>query len=519
MGYLAIVLGTVSVVLISCFWKAFMHLTWRPYVITQAYRKQGVRGPAYRFWSGSLEEIRSIRRAAAELILDTHSHDITTRVLPHFAKWIAEYGETFLFWIGPQPLLCISEQEMIKQVLASKHGSYARTDPSPAAMALVGKGLTNIDGSEWARHRRVVNPAFAMDKLKLFTRTMAECTRSMLEAWQDDADAAADHAKEVEVAREFQELTANVISHTAFGSSYSEGKEVFVAQKELQILVIESFLNVNIPGFRYVPTRRNLRIWNLERRIRNKFMGIIRDRLGRNDDDDHLGCGNDLLGLMLEAATRKQDEQKMCMDEIIDECKTFFIAGHETTSHLLIWAMFLLSTNLQWQEKLREEVLRECGMEIPNADTLANLKLVTMVLLEALRIYSPVALLRRKAAKDVTLGNINIKKNTLLMMPIAVTHRNKEVWGDDANEFNPLRFENGILKAAAHPSAFLSFSIGPRACIGQNFAMLEAKTVIAMILQRFSFSLSHKYKHAPIDSATMLQPQFGVPIVLRPIHL
>ncbi|RRT34667.1 hypothetical protein B296_00042567 [Ensete ventricosum] len=357
---------------------------------------------------------------------------------------------------------------------------------------------------------------------------MAECARSMLEAWQDDADAVADHAKEVEVAREFQELTANVISHTAFGSSYSEGKEVFVAQKELQILVIESFLNVNIPGFRsYVPSRRNLRIWNLERRIRNKFMGIIRDRLGRtgngndNDDgDDDVGCGNDLLGLMLEAATRKQDEQKkMSMDEIIDECKTFFIAGHETTSHLLIWAMFLLSTNLQWQEKLREEVLSECGMEVPNADTLANLKLVTMVLLEALRIYSPVALLRRKAAKDVTLGNINIKKNTLLMMPIAVVHRNKEVWGDDANEFNPLRFENGILKAAAHPSAFLSFSIGPRACIGQNFAMLEAKTVIAMILQRFSFSLSPKYKHAPIDSATMLQPQYGVPIVLRPLHL
>ncbi|RZS21854.1 hypothetical protein BHM03_00054548 [Ensete ventricosum] len=158
MGYLAVVLGTVSVVLISCFWKAFMHLTWRPYVITQAYRKQGVRGPAYRFWSGSLEEIRSIRKAAGELILDTHSHDITTRVLPHFAKWIAEYA---------QPLICISEQEMIKQVLASKYGSYARTDPSPAAMALVGKGLTNIDGSEWARHRRVVNPAFAMDKLKV----------------------------------------------------------------------------------------------------------------------------------------------------------------------------------------------------------------------------------------------------------------------------------------------------------------------------------------------------------------
>ncbi|WOK96051.1 Cytochrome P450 [Canna indica] len=514
MGYFAMVAVAVLVLLVSYLWKMLVYLTWRPSAIERAYRKQGVGGPPYRFWSGSLTEIKQIRKAAMELVLDNQCQDITSRVLPHFGKWIAQYGETFLFWIGAQPMVCISEQEMIKQVLGSKFGFYSRLPPSPEALAMVGKGLAYLDGAEWVRHRRVVNPAFAMDKLKLLTKTMGECTKSMLEEWQGGVTEAEEHAKEIEVSKQFQELTTDVISHTAFGSSYKEGKELFLAQKELQVLVFESFLKVNFPGFRHIPTKRNMHTWKLEKRIRSMFMDIIQDRLGRGD----ASYGNDLLGLMLEAG-RKEDDQKLSMDEIIDECKTFFVAGHETTSYLLTWMMFLLSTHLDWQEKLREEVLRVCGMEIPSADMISNLKLVTMFLLETSRLYSPVVLLRRKAAKDMKLGNINIAKDTLLMMPIPVIHRNKEIWGADANEFNPLRFANGVTKAALHPNAFLTFSIGPRACIGQTFAMLEAKTVIAMILQRFSFSISPKYKHAPIDSATIVQPQYGLPVLIKPMHL
>lgn len=143
---------------------------------------------------------------------------------------------------------------------------------------------------------------------------------------------------------------------------------------------------------------------------------------------------------------------------------------------------------------------------------------MTLVLLESLRLYSPIVLLRRKAAKDMILRGIKITKGTLLMMPISIIHRNKEIWGADANEFNPLRFEKGITKAAKNPNAFLTFSIGPRACIGQNFAMLEAKIVMAMILRRFSFSLSPNYEHVPIDSATVVVPQYGLPIVLEALH-
>ena len=139
-----------------------------------------------------------------------------------------------------------------------------------------------------------------------------------------------------------------------------------------------------------------------------------------------------------------------------------------------------------------------------------------MALFESLRLYCPVVLTLRVAAKDMDLGNLTIPKGTTLSIPFAVIHREKECWGEDVNEFNPLRFENGITKAAKHPNALLAFSVGPRACTGQDFAMLEAKTVIAMVLQRFSFSLSPEYKHMPTNRLT-LQPQEGLPLVLKPL--
>ncbi|OAY69554.1 Cytochrome P450 734A6, partial [Ananas comosus] len=190
---------------------------------------------------------------------------------------------------------------------------------------------------------------------------------------------------------------------------------------------------------------------------------------------------------MLEACAsgdsfERKENCGMNMDEIIDECKTFFLGGNKTTSHLLTWTVFLLSTNQEWREKLREEVGRECGEEVHDADMLSKLKLVC-----SQTVWSLCPTYKEKQAKGMDLGGIKIPKDTMLAIPIMMIHRDKELWGD------PSRFVNGIAKAAKHPSALLPFLIGPRSCIGKNFAMLEAKTVLAMLLQRFSFSISPKY--------------------------
>ncbi|KAL6861891.1 hypothetical protein ACP4OV_017591 [Aristida adscensionis] len=505
----AVVAAAAGVVAATWLWAALVHLAWRPYAVARTFARQGIRGPPYRLFVGNNEEAKAMRAAASGDTLDVRSHDFIQRVMPQCRAWTSRYGKVFLSWSGSAPTLWVGDYDMVRRILAGRTGLYRKADPGPDILALLGMGLAFVEGDDWARHRRVVHPAFTMDKIKSMTGTMAACAGEVISEW---AARAAGGAATVEVGKQFQELTADVISHTAFGSSYRQGKEVFLAQRELQFMAFASIDNVRVPGLKYVPTKGNVRQWQLERKVRGMLMAVI-------DERQAMGYGTDLLGLMLEANAAGDDTGRriMSMDEIIDECKTFFFAGHDSTSHLLTWAMFLLGTHPEWQQRLREEVLRECGADAgapPLADALSKLKLVTMVLYETLRLYGAVTTMARKAAADAELCGVRVPRGTVLAIPIAMLHRDEEVWGADAGEFNPLRFRDGVGRAAAHPSALLAFSSGPRACIGQDFAMLEAKVTLAIILRRFAFEVAPEYVHAPIDLLT-LQPSRGLPVVLR----
>lgn len=507
MGSLGLILGTVGALFLLSLCKAFLELIWSPYVTAKKLGKQGVRGPKYRFMVGSLDEIKAMESAARKIEMDARCHEIIPRVLPHYYQWMQQYGDTFVYWYSSCPRLYISDPELAKQVLQNKSGFYPKPKPLPGIFDLMGNGLVLSEGEDWARHRRILNPAFAMDKLKLLTKQIAECSLAMIKNCYEETH---NHRNAIDITKQFQNLTANVISRAVFGSDHCKGMEVFSAQQQLAMLTFASKLKLPFLAS-YLPTKMNRQKWAVERKINGTLMNIIKSRLNSKDS----GYGDGFIGLMLES-TRKQVEMKLSLDEIVDECKTFFFAGHETTSELLTWTTFLLSIYPEWQDRLRDEVKRVCGDEIPNADNIGQLKLVTMVLWEALRLYSPVLMSVRMANKDIKLGNMVVPKDTTVAIPLAVIHHNKELWGDDASEFNPLRFQNGVNKAAKNPNALFAFSVGPRTCIGQDLVMVEAKTVVSMILQRFSFSLSPEYKHKPTNLLT-LQPQDGLPIVLKPL--
>ncbi|XP_066314311.1 cytochrome P450 709B2-like [Miscanthus floridulus] len=512
------VLGALLAVLVSTLLiRVLFLLVWKPYAVSRWFRGQGVGGPSYRFFVGSLPEIKRMKAAGSKIILDVGSHDFIPIVQPQYRKWVADYGKTFLYWFGAVPTICVAEVDLVKQVLAERTGLFPKDYLNANMEALLGKGLVLTNGEEWKRHRKVVHPAFNLDKLKEMSVVMADLAQRMMQQWQSQIQQDTNHEAEIELSSEFSELTSDVIAHTAFGSSYKEGKEVFVAQKELQELAFSASLDIPAPGclrkLKLPTSKSSRRVEKLDQKVRSMLMAIIEGCLAEKDTN---GYGNDLLGLMLEARALEQEgHQMLTTQEIVDECKTFFFAGQDTTSHLLTWTMFLLSRYPEWQHKLREEVLRECGNAVPNPDMVTKLKLVNMVLLESLRLYSPVVLIRRGTGSDIQLGSLRVPKGTMLSIPIALLHRDKDVWGHDADEFNPARFEHGVSKGAGNtPNALLSFSQGPRACIGQNFAMLEARIGIAVILQRFSFELSAKYVHAPKEAITLM-PRFGLPMILR----
>ena len=145
---------------------------------------------------------------------------------------------------------------------------------------------------------------------------------------------------------------------------------------------------------------------------------------------------------------------------------------------------------------------------------------VGMVLNETLRLYPPVPELGRRILKPsekcFKLGSRTLPPDTAIVVECLYIHRRKDIWGDDADEFKPQRFSDGVVNACKHPYGFMPFASGPRNCIGQQFAMLEAKVILALILKHFRFHLSPNYKHAPVNTLT-LRPRLGVQVMLEPI--
>ncbi|KAI5083147.1 hypothetical protein GOP47_0002890 [Adiantum capillus-veneris] len=427
-----------------------------------------------------------------------------------FSQGLRKKGKPYFFWLGWTPRLTVVDPEFCKEVL-SNIGTYPRTALPIHLEDLFAKGLVSIEGEKWARHRRIVSPAFFLDKLKAMVPTIANLASTMLEKWKLESENST--CKEIDAWDEFRALTADVIAHTAFGSSSAEGKQVFLLQHEQQCLFFRLGVSAIIPGIRFLPTATNRYRWKLRKQITFTLEGIVKKRVSLPSD----AYGSDLLGLMLSALREGgQKNLTMSLEEIMDECKTFFFAGHETTSVLLTWTVMLLANHSEWQERAREEVLSLLGSRHPDADSLNHLKILGMVLQESLRLYPPAVNTSRKVIKDQKLGGILIPKGTGLTIPILPLHVDCELWGADALEFNPLRFANGVLNACKHPSAFLPFGGGPRICVGQNFAMMEAKIVLCMVLQKFRFRLSLGYRHAPITRLT-LQPEYGMQILLEPL--
>ncbi|KAL0311341.1 UNVERIFIED_CONTAM: cytochrome [Sesamum angustifolium] len=377
-------------------------------------------------------------------------------------------------------------------------------------------GLLYLEDERWAKHRKIINQAFHMEKLKSMIPAMFLSCSKMIEKWEASISGSGS-SQEIDVSPYLQDLTGDVISRTAFGCSYEEGRRIFELQKEQVKLVLHLSRICFIPGWRYFPTEANRKLRSIVKEIQSLLRGIISQREQAMERGEIIR--SDLLGILMESSFREVQQHGnknagLSIQDVIEECKLFYFAGSETTSTLLVWTMVLLSKHQAWQARAREEVLQVLGKKQPTFDGLQQLKIVTMIFQEVMRLYPPAPLTVRAPTKTVKLGSMIIPVGVQLTLLIGLLHHDPNIWGNDVKEFKPERFSEGISRATKTQYSFIPFSSGPRVCLGQNFAMIEAKMALAMILQHFSFELSSSYLHAPFPIIT-LQPQYGVPLILR----
>ncbi|CAN1795302.1 Cytochrome P450 CYP749A22 [Linum perenne] len=411
-------------IIISFFNRAW----WTPIRIQSRMRSQGIKGPPYRFFHGNTTEIFQMRSQSTETPMEL-SHHIFPRLLPHVYSWTKLYGKNYLQWYGSRAQLVVTEPELIKEVLTSRNGDYEKEAFSAFMRDLIGDGLVVSRGEKWVKMRRLANHAFHGESLKGMVPAVIASVEMMLERWR----------KEIEAYQEFRLLTSEIISRTAFGSSYMEGEKVFELLKKMVLLISRNQFKVRIPGLST--------FLRLAQDIKSTIMNMVAKREQENqqkqdNNSTSTSSATDFLGLLLKAYTDTDTKNSITLDDMVDECKTFYVAGHETTTSSLTWTL-------------------------------------TMIINESLRLYPPFFHVSR--------------------------------WGEDAQLFRPERFTEGISKASTN---FLPFGLGPRTCVGMNFAITQEKIAIAMILQRYRFTLSDKYVHSPTQVLNSC-PRYGLQIVLE----
>ncbi|KAK8943475.1 Cytochrome P450 734A1 [Platanthera guangdongensis] len=401
---------------------------------------------------------------------------------------------------------------MVKEVLLSTSsgggggGAFERIEETPLVKCLLGDGLFRLRGVKWARHRRIISPAFNMERVKEWVPVMAGSAQRMLDQWEEENEGR--RIFEIDVHKQLHNFTADIISRVAFGSSYDECKRIFQLQEEQMHHVSRAIRQIYIHGFRFLPTESNKRMWRIEKEIHDLIQKLVQS----NQDTDK--NSRDMLNLMTCAKKHQKHEERIETREIVEECKAFYFAGKETGANFLTWVLILLASRADWQEKAREEVIRICGQQhVPDAEDLGKLNLVNMILYETLRLYPPVVSLTRQTCKNIKLGSISIPAGTQLYIPILAIHHDVKIWGEDANEFNPLRFSD----AKKHMASFVPFGLGARICIGRNLIMMEAKLALTCILRRYVFVTPSSYVHAPMQLLT-LQPQYGANIQFQRIY-
>ncbi len=407
-----------------------------------------------------------------------------------------EYGDVVRFQMGPRLAHLVSRPEWVRYVLATHHQDYPKSVLYQRLEPVLGKGLLTSEGEFWRRQRRIADPAFHLERIGGFAATMTDATAAMLDRWE----AAAASGLPFDLAPEMGRLTMSIAARTMFGADVSDASSSVGRALNVAIHHAMRQIQALFPLPETLPTRDNLR---LRRAIRTLDAVVYRMIAERRR---HTAPTDDLLSMLIEARD-PETGATMSDQQLRDEVMTLFLAGHETTANALAWTFYLLGKAPAADRRLAAELDEVLGGRVPTLADVPRLGYTTMVIQEAMRLYPPAWVVSRMARRDDVIGGYQIPAGSTVVISQYVVHRHPDYW-EQPEGFDPDRF------AGRPPAAYFPFGAGPRVCIGSNFAMLEAKLVLAMVAQRYRVDLVPGHVVEPEPLVT-LRPRYGVMVTLR----
>lgn len=488
----------------------------------RAYRKlaiNGFNGPPPSFPLGNTIEMKNTKTTESSSSSSslTVSNDIHSRAFPYFAQWQKSYGKVFMYWLGTEPFLYIADPEFLKKISSGVMGKswgkpkVFKNDRKP----MFGDGLVMVEGDDWVRHRHVITPAFSPSNLKAMAGMMVETTTSMLDRWTKLINSG---NPEIDIEREIISTAGEIIAKTSFGMNFENGRTVFKKLRAMQETLFKYNRYVGVPFSKYFCLGHNLEAKRLGKEIDALLLSIIADRKKSMAQNGGSKGGKNLLDILLEDNhVERQKARKLSTSELVDECKTFFFGGHETTALAITWSLLLLAEHPMWQHELREEIKQVIGDGDIDATMVAGLKKMGWVMNEVLRLYPTAPNVQRQARGDIRVDEDTvIPDGTNIWIDVVSMHHDQEFWGEDVNEFKPERFKDDVHGGCKHKMGYLPFGFGGRMCVGRNLSALEYKIVLSLILTKFSFSLSPNYTHLP-SIMLSLRPREGLPLIMKPL--
>jgi cytochrome P450 len=407
--------------------------------------------------------------------------------------WFKQYGDMVHLQFGKEAhVYFLAHPDHFHTVLVEKadqfHKAGSYKDTKRGLARILGNGLVTSDGDYWRRQRKLIQPAFHARRIEAYAEEMVRLTQHMLQGWQDD--------KTVEINDAMMRLTLAIVAKTILDTDINAD-----AEKIAEAVTVFQHLAFGVDIFPlWLPTPSHVKQWQAEKAMNDVVAALITQR--RKSAEDR----GDLLSMLLNSVD--EASQGMTDQQIRDEIVTLFLAGHETTANALSWTWYLLAQHPEVEQKLHEELDSVLHDRVPTLADLKQLPYTELVLQESMRLYPPVWNMSRQALTDVEVGGYIIPQGSEVNLNTYAMHHDPR-WWDEPERFLPERF-NLEHQSKIPRMAYLPFSTGPRVCIGNSFALMEARLILATIASRYRLSMTGGQRPVQMEPLIALRPKGGL---------